>query len=429
MLSKQPPWLDSILKDSSPPPRLYAWGLDNLPTNEAIQSHPVRNAIDEHRRIHVLGLGNLGRLFASSLINSNNPAPVTLVVHRRDLLEQWLHSHGIEIARAGEATTRNKNFNIEWWTESPPTHGPVREVASGNKINNLIVATKASAALPSVDLLRYYLNGDSTVAFVQNGMSKLWPPYGSTYASYRYSDKDMPNYLSCVVTHGVFSQGPFSSVHASKATAVVGPVLVNPVSSDSSNYLMQQIAGAPDLSATIVSRIDLWVRQLEKIVVNSVINPLTAILRVRNGALFIDPYPGIAQITDRLLNEASQVLLALVEHESSDSILDVPSSSGTDGSSGNTSTIREQLTQRFSQPQLANMLHQVGIAVKDNKSSMLQDAEAGRVTEIQDFNGWFTDMAAFLNADLDVSTHHKLIQLVDSQAILSPEELSRKLLG
>ncbi len=40
-------------------------------------------------RIHVLGLGNLGRLFAHELAIQPSPPPITLLLHRRSLLEEW----------------------------------------------------------------------------------------------------------------------------------------------------------------------------------------------------------------------------------------------------------------------------------------------------------------------------------------------------
>jgi 2-dehydropantoate 2-reductase len=426
MLSHQPQWLRPILEDHGISPRLYAWGLDNLETSAAQTSgHSVSN-FSEPERIHVLGLGNLGRLLAASLAEHLEAPPITLVFHRKELLDEWAKSHGIEIAKPGGLLHRNKNFHVEWWTETPPTHGPVREVAQGNKLNNLIIATKASAALPSADRIRRYLGRGSNLAFVQNGMSKLWPPYGPTYASHRYTPENRPNFLSCVVTHGLFSQGPFSSFHASVAGLSIGPVLVDPETAGLTNYLTHQILAAPHLNAVAVSQADLWVRQLEKVVVNSVINPLTAILRVKNGSLFFNPPPGLDIVIDRLLEEASQVLQALISHSLSDSILD--SSQGAHRGSKETSVTRLELMQRFEKPQLAHMLRQVGLAVKDNRSSMLQDVEAGRSTEIRDFNGWFTDMAAFLDMGSKTPIHSRLMHLIENNATMGPEELCKNLL-
>jgi 2-dehydropantoate 2-reductase len=89
---------------------------------------------------------------------------------------------------------------------------------------------------------------------------------------------------------------------------------------------------------------------------------------------------------------------------------------------------RLELMQRFEKPQLAHMLRQVGLAVRDNRSSMLQDVEAGRSTEIRDFNGWFTDMAAFLDMGSKTPIHSRLMHLIENNATMGPEELCKNLL-
>jgi len=43
----------------------------------------------EAERIHVLGVGNIGLLFAHSLAMELNAPPITLLVHRPELLEEW----------------------------------------------------------------------------------------------------------------------------------------------------------------------------------------------------------------------------------------------------------------------------------------------------------------------------------------------------
>jgi 2-dehydropantoate 2-reductase len=433
MLSQQPSWLKNILEDHSTPPKLYAWTAENLDSAEPSEPQPAASPAIESQRIYILGMGNLGRLFASSLSKSPNPPPITLVVHRKELMSQWREGHGIEITRSSGAVDRNKNFDIEWWHEIAPSHGPVREVASGQKLHNLIVTTKASAALPSADRVRRYLGLGSNIAFAQNGMSKLWPPHGSVYASHRYQEGVMPNFLACVVTHGLFSRGPFSSVHASEAGIFIGPALINEASANSLHYLMQQVVASPHLNAVPVSQMDLWIRQLEKLVVNSIINPLTAILRQRNGFLFVEPHPDVVRVIDQLVKEASQVLQALIKHESSNLILaplpETGNASSEPSAEKGLKEIRGELMQRFSEAQLTDMLNRVGNAVKDNKSSMLQDVETGKQTEIMDFNGWLVDMASFLDQQSHVSTHQKLIDLVERRSIMSPEELSRSLLS
>ncbi|RSL97434.1 hypothetical protein CEP52_010915 [Fusarium oligoseptatum] len=422
MYSQRPSWLEALHNDTSLPPKLFAWKPSNLncDPNLGTSSSASTSSVsgDSEQRIYVLGIGNLGRLFASSLAQAPERPPITLVVHRKELLTQWMEGQGIELLRSS-TLERNKDFDIEWWTESRPETGLVSEVAQGGKLKNLIITTKASAALPQVDRVRGYLDRSSTVAFAQNGMSKLWPPHGPAYVNHRFAPGDAPNFLACVTTHGVTSQGPFRSLHASRADVTVGSVLPNESSSGQSAYLMKQMLQAPHLNARSVSRGELWILQLEKLVVNAIINPLTAILNCKNGDLFTEPDGVIAGIIDQLLSEASHVLQLLVAHESSAEIIgQLSNHDETAATQGDTRLVDlspGSLHERFSQPHLKEMVYRVGHKVKDNTSSMLQDVRSGRSTEIRDFNGWLVETAAFLDGSLDVAGHAAMVDLVEEE--------------
>ncbi|KAI0603138.1 ketopantoate reductase PanE/ApbA C terminal-domain-containing protein [Biscogniauxia sp. FL1348] len=422
-------WIRQILEDRSelPPPRLYAWTLANLSGAAASTTSRTAGAgigdddID-HRRIYVLGVGNMGRLYATCLARRRPAAerpPITLVVHRRELLEHWAAQPGIELVRAGDrAGERCADFDVEWWTEARPAMGPVVEPTS--QIPNLVIATKAADALPMVDRLRGHLGAGSTVAFTQNGMCKLWPPVGEAYVRARFSSAssasdESPNWLACVTTHGVTSLGPFRSLHAAPANALVGPVLLNKATANKAEYLMEQLTQAPGLDCRRVSRRELWVAQLEKLVVNSTINPLTAVLRCKNGDLFTKrgEEDDLTPVIDGLVAEASKTLCALVTDPSSEPIL-----------AGEAD--REDLLERFSFPRLREMVLAVGQKVAENTSSMLQDVKAGKQTEIDDFNGWLVETVRYVNKDLRLPWHEMLIALVKDEAVLDRKEIKRR---
>lgn len=428
-------WLQRVLEDRTESPRLYAWSLENLSkdASRVDTSSDLKKSSkedDERRRIYVLGVGNIGRLYASFLAKSNPRPPITLVVHRRDLLELWREQPGIELVRNGKPE-RNAYFDIEWWTETKPAQGPLREPANGTGIRNLIVATKAADALPQVDRLRRYLNSESTVAFTQNGMCKLWPPLGEAYVSARFPGGAGPKWLACVTTHGVTSLGPFRSVHASPANVLVGTVMgdTRSGSGSGSDYLAEQIVGAPGLAARRVATRELWVAQLEKLVVNAVINPLTAVLRCKNGEIFVERDDGLADAMDMLLEEASRTLRALVRDPSSDAMLGDEGTASAPATEESLRAVREELIERFSFERLKAMVYGVGAKVAENTSSMLQDVRAGKKTEIEDFNGWFVETAKYLGDEHGLPAHEKLISLVAEEKTLTRSELSKHFLG
>ena len=416
-----PKWLQEVLQDNTEPPRLYAWTPANLHGPSIGTSHVNTAASLEHnndaerRRIYILGIGNLGRLFATGLAKSTSRSPITLVVHRRDLLERWVADPGIEMTKLGRKE-RLTDFDIEYWTDQKPAFGPAREPAFGRQISNLLVATKAQDSMTQVDMLRRYLDSASTVAFIQNGMCKLWPPLGSAYVKARFLRNPGPNWIVCVTTHGVTSLGPFRSLHASPADVLVGSVTTSERDASEAGYLLKQLIDAPGLNSRPVSTRELWISQVEKLVVNSTINPLTAILRCKNGELIIERGDSLPRILDRLIHEASEVLRALVLDPSIESIL-------RDDSSESLDVTRAELLRRFSGVRLREMFYTVAAKVAENRSSMLQDVDAGKKTEIREFNGWLVDTANYLDIKSPVSTHKKLITLVEDNVKLERHEL------
>lgn len=415
-------WLRKIIEDNSPPPKLFAWTAANLITGPPSPPAPTpKNAAKDRtapERIYVLGVGNLGRLLATSLSQIPAKPPITLVVHRKSLLEHWDSTPGIEITRHGKVD-RFTDFDVEWWTDEKPTNGPIQELTP---IKNLIVATKATDVMPRIDQLRRYLHGASTIAFVQNGMCNLWPPAGDLYQRLRFPNHTGPSWLACVTTHGVTSVAPFRSVHASMAAMSIGPVSTNAHSGEAYHYLLSQIAQAPHLAARVVSAGELWASQLEKLVVNSVINPLSAIMDCENGELFADRGDMLPQIVGSLIREASIVLTSLVLGPVGQKIL----GGGGDDVPSRWDIGREALLQRFSFSNLRLIVYDVGYKVRTHTSSMLQDVRAGKQTEIQECNGWLLKAAESLNLWYELPTHQKVISIVEGGGRLSRKQLIQR---
>ncbi|KAJ4155411.1 hypothetical protein LMH87_000654 [Akanthomyces muscarius] len=460
-----PNWLVTLLADTKPPPKLFAWCPENISplsgggfvkaSGSEYGNHaaadPNDSTPDSDDRIFIVGPGNIGRLYASYMSRHTDALPITLVVHRKELLSQWLTCDGVVLAdRDGGRMLKSKRFNIEWWTEAKPQYGPVREVANGGTLGKVFISTKADAGLAEVDRFRRYLGRLSSVVFAQNGVSKLWPPYGPLYLAHRYDFNDTPTFSACVVNHGVSSAGPFLSIHAAPADASIGPILYSsgpPLPYEGhtkkkkakwkwGSSFSHYISTTPHLDTKLVCAGELWLIQLEKLVTNATINPLTALLRCKTGELFTSyaSEDSLARVLDKLLWQASAVIQALINHHAS---LDIVTSyaetvqrliPGADDYYKNFANIRRKLTVRFSQPVLKAKMYAFGRKISEHRSSMLQDVEAGRRTEIQDLNGWIVDMADFLGTGLDVSVHCGLIELIESGRVLDKRELARELL-
>ncbi|KAH7158333.1 ketoisovalerate reductase [Fusarium sp. MPI-SDFR-AT-0072] len=452
---EHPSWLTALLADTKPPPKLFAWspaniqpkldeGIDMGSSNsdeEYDNDACVGPSTDSGQRIYIIGPGNIGRLYATHMARHHNALPITLVVHRKELLSQWAACEGVGLADLTNGKVfLNKRFTVEWWTETRPHYGPVKEVADGKKLHNVFISTKAQAGLAEADRIRRYLGRCSSVVFAQNGVCKLWPPHGPLYISHRYPNGDPPTFSACVVSHGVASAGPFLSVHAAPADAYIGPVFWAsdpklPWKQPLDDFFIRHIATTPLVNTKQVSSGEIWLLQLEKLVMNAAINPLTALLCCKTGELFTsyDSDDPLTRVIDKLLWQTSAVIQGLIDHDTSRSVITSYAEQilqrGPDCNvHESVPKVRRKLMERFSQPILKSKLYAFGLKIFEHRSSMLQDMEAGRKTEIRDFNGWIVDMACFLGTDLDVSVHGGLIGLVERCESLDKVELGRALL-
>lgn len=165
-----------------------------------------------------------------------------------------------------------------------------------------------------------------------------------------------------------------------------------------SQDLLDVVIETPHLAARRVPPDELAQAQMEKLIVNATINPLSAILNRKNGQLFNSPET--TRLMQDLLSEASLVVRSLPE------LKDVPN-----------------IASRFSVQSLERHVRRVAELTALNTSSMLQDTIAGRETEIDYINGYIVDRGTQLG--IECPHHRHLIQMVKEKIFLSEEELNR----
>ena len=357
-------------------------------------------------RIHVLGIGNIGKLFAHALAMQDTPPPITLLLHRANLVQDWSEAgRTIDIITAG-VSSKGGAFDIEAVCAQPEDLSATERSGPGEIIHNVIVATKATNTVAAISAIKDRLTHDSTLLFAQNGM-------GTAEEVSRIVFPDVatrPRYLACVTSHGVYSQGPFRSVHAGFGSVAISnavPYQQNNQDEDSLHktgnslspaYLMKEIVRAPILAAREVSSVVLTQLQLEKLVINAMLNPLTAIFNLRNGELFTNSK--ITRLMRLLLTEASKVIRSLPE------LQDDPA-----------------IQERFSATRLNAVVLDVAEKTAKNTSSMLQDVRAGRQTEIEYINGYIVRRGVQIG--VDCSNNYKLVQLIKERCTISDEEIEQ----
>jgi 2-dehydropantoate 2-reductase len=254
-------------------------------------------------------------------------------------------------------------------------------------IHNLIVTLKAAYTVNALANIRHRLAPSSTICFLQNGMGiieevneKLFPDV-----------EDRPNYMQGIITHGVnvppavAARDPFYAVHAGHGTISLSLLPSNKAAkrsstdlsrgaddihdtqselwAESSRYLLRTLTRTPVLCAVGFTPTELLQLQLEKLAVNSVLNPLTVLLDARNGSILYNF--AITRNMRLLLAETSLVICSLPE------LQNIPN-----------------VAKRFSSQRLETLVVSVANTTRDNISSMLADVRAGRQTEVEYINGY-----------------------------------------
>lgn len=237
-------------------------------------------------------------------------------------------------------------------------------------IYHLIVSVKAPQTVKAIQAVSHRLNQDSSILFLQNGMGMVDEVNEKIFPNEKYR----PTYVVGVVSHGLYSKGPFSVVHAGEGTIALGilprmpmtesmqPEALNQLS-PSALYLMRTMTRTAVFVAAGFSPTDLLQQQFDKLAVNCIINPLTAILDCKNGALLSNFY--FRRVVRLLLAEISLVIRSLPE------LKNVPN-----------------INMRFDTLRLERMVFSIANTTAENYSSMVQDIRSGRLTEIDYINGY-----------------------------------------
>ena len=237
-------------------------------------------------------------------------------------------------------------------------------------IYNLIVSVKAPQTVKAIQRVTHRLTRESTIMFLQNGMGILDEVNEQLFPDEEYR----PTYVIGVVTHGLYSNGPFSVEHAGEGTIALGAMprmsqhkpLENENLSElspSARYLMRTMTRTPVFVAIGFPPTGLLQQQLDKLAVNCIINPITAIIDCKNGALLSNMY--FTRVIRLLLAEISIVIQSMPE------LKNVPN-----------------VKMRFDTLRLERIVFSIANKTAENHSSMLQDVRLGRQTEIDYINGY-----------------------------------------
>ncbi len=296
-------------------------------------------------KIAIIGSGAMGSLFGGLL--AENGQKVTLVDKRKKLVQK-INENGLKITNL-----KNKKRTIEVKATT--------SVKNITKPDLAIIFVKSSDTEKAVKDSIQILKPDVNILTLQNGLGNP-----ETIAKHTPEEK----IIAGTTTHGSTEKNPGHIKHAGEGDTVIGRYFT-----DNDGFVNDLASTLTDagIDTNVSNNIQKFV--WEKVLVNIGINPLTALARVKNGALL--EFKAGTNILERAIEEGIKVAKA-------------------EGVN-----IRKDI-----------ISHAKNIAEKtrDNKSSMLQDIEQGRKTEIEYLSGAIVKRAEKHN--ISVPTNETLNNLI-----------------
>lgn len=337
-----------------------------------------RRTLNVPRRIYILGVGNIGGFVAHSLAGLAHRPPITLLLSSRSSLKAWHEQGGsLKLTTDGFLDTKS-DFDVELALRRPTPTDETRVVGlklspqserpsdpQEDIIHNLIVSVKAYDTVGALRRVAHRLTPQSSILFIQNGMGIIEEVNNLVFPD----PANRPQYLLGVISHGIYREGRFSFVHGGHGTIALtilprGIAEVEPEFEPSALYLLRTMTRTPVLAAVGFAPTDLLQLQIEKLAVNAIINPLTALMGCLNGDLL--QQPSLSRVLRLLLAEISLVIRSLPELQG---VLNVKV--------------------RFDIRRLEGQVIGVAFKTARNRSSTLQDISDGRLTEIEYITGYF----------------------------------------
>lgn len=297
-------------------------------------------------RIAVWGAGALGLLWGARLTKL---FPDTVLITRTKEQRNHLQRNGIQLT------------TLSGKVEQIPVRALwVEELGKFPVIDYLFLMMKQTELPGVIQLLSRMGFRDTTILMWQNGVGH------EAYLS-EYRDR-----YGAITTEGARRDGLNAVTHTGKGLTWIGPFGNRSASSRITSLVSRlKEAGIPvEVEESIGKR--MW----SKLMINCAINPLTALLRIPNGALLHIPEGKAAM--EQILREAVQVANAL----------------------GYRMNLEETVEQAL------DVCHKTS----SNHSSMLQDLLKGRLTEIEAINGAIVRFGEQMGIETPVN--RLLVQLI-----------------
>ena len=239
-----------------------------------------------------------------------------------------------------------------------------------NDIDLIILTVKAHNTATAMNDMVPYIRDDTIVLSLQNGLDNV--------ETIRRMMKKEGHILAGITSHGIMRADDGHIHHAGHGETVIGETVASGRGfADAIAEMFNTVGIQTRVTPNICG--EMWA----KAIVNAGINPITAITGLPNG--FLLKVPSLTALLERTCSEAIQVAIAAKI--------------------------------RLPPCNIIEKTKDVARRTEQNRSSMLQDIETGRRTEICSINGYISEMGKRHGVDTPVnSTLTALVKGIEQTA-------------
>ncbi|KAL3233556.1 2-dehydropantoate 2-reductase [Nakaseomyces bracarensis] len=330
--------------------------------------------------VHILGLGAMGTVLAVDLLRFSNAMLIPLFRSEEKLNRfQNEFKSQIGIRKLYESNKPLYTFDIER-SECPEKFG-------GEKIKNLVITTKTYQTKEAIAPYLPYIDNETNIILIQNGLGVL-----EVLKEEVFNNSSKPNLFQGVISHGVYQDKGFIYNHAGWVGMKIARLpwsegdmiqTVDFVKRDTENELIKLLTQpklAKDFGIEHMTYQEMLLGQLFKFLINSCMNPVTAIVDCVNGEMVDHCSPVFRSIIDECLSVLRVAYKPLFDYDRKYQGNDQYPTLG----------VNDVL-------QVDHMVKEVvdcGCVVNErNSSSMRQDTLYLRDTEIEYINGYIVKLA------------------------------------
>lgn len=292
--------------------------------------------------LYILGAGAIGSLWAAYGYQAG--ADVRLILRNQERVKDYQQHGGILLRNA------NKTLLCPVPANSPQS--------ISTPIQHLLITTKAQQTLTALSAIKSHIADHAVLLLLQNGLGIA-----------EQIRRDFPNVtvLQGSTTEGCYRQSGFEFIHAGHGHTFIGSTAAH---REPDHSALEQLAASLSFSPIMVNLSDnidavLW----RKLAVNCVINPLTVIHNCRNGELLHKP-ESLTQMR-QLVDEILALSVALNKEHWLEGLYE--------------------------------HVENIAASTAENRSSMLQDIDAGRETEIDAITGYLCQLAKQHNINMPLN--------------------------